>query len=55
MESGRCLLRLQEAHLKEMGVAKVGHRLELVDRISELRSAAGVVGESLDIDCLLTK
>ena len=48
-------MRLQEAHLKEMGVAKVGHRLELAARVSELRRAAGVTGDGIDVHSLLAK
>ena len=55
LESGRGLVRLQETHLKEMGVAKVGHRLELAARVSELRRAAGVTGDGVDVHSLLAK
>ena len=40
---GESLLALQEDHLKEMGVSSVGHRLELVKAIEELRKEVGLV------------
>ena len=40
---GESLLALEESHLKEMGVTSVGHRLELVKAINELRREAGLV------------
>ena len=53
--SGRSLLLLEEAHVKEMGVVKVGHRLELCDRLRELRRAAKVVAGGIDVECLLSQ
>ena len=55
VESGRGLLRLEEDHLKEMGVAKVGHRLQLCEHLRELRRAARVSVGGLDMDCLLSQ
>ncbi len=43
INSGRVLLSLTEHHLREMGVAKVGHRLELLGCLEELRMKAGLV------------
>ncbi len=37
------MLALQEEHLKEMGVSCVGHRLELVKAVEELRKEVGLV------------
>ena len=53
--SGRGLLQLEEAHLKEMGVVKVGHRLELCDRLRELCRVAKVVTGGVDMECLLSQ
>ena len=36
-------MALQEEHLKEMGVVKIGHRLELVRSINKLRKKVGLV------------
>ena len=48
--TGRRLLSLQEEHLKEIGVIKVGHRLELSFQIDELRKAAGWVSRAAFVD-----
>ena len=55
--TGRRLLSLQEEHLKEIGVIKVGHRLELSFHIDELRKAAGWVSRAafVDISTLLNQ
>jgi hypothetical protein len=45
IRSGNLLLSLEESHLKEMGVVKVGHRLELVEAIHGLRREAGLVNK----------
>ena len=48
-------MALQEEHLKEMGVSRVGHRLELVKAIEELRREAGLVSREryMDISTLI--
>lgn len=43
-------MELQEEHLKEMGVTCVGHRLELVQAIEELRKEAGLVSREKYVD-----
>lgn len=48
--TGRRLLSLTEDHLKEIGVSKVGHRLELQSHIDELRKAAGWVSRAAYVD-----
>ena len=50
------LLRIpEEKHLKEMGVAKVGHRLQFCERLRELRKAAKMTVGGLDMDSLLSQ
>ena len=41
--SGEILLSLTEEHLKEMGVASVGHRLKLSKAIEDLRRECGLL------------
>ena len=55
IRSGRILLNLCEDHLKDMGVTKVGHRLEILGNIVELRKRAGLVSQELfrDIHVLI--
>jgi len=48
--SGNILAQLCENHLKEMGVGRVGHRLELLGQIDQLRSKAGLVQRSKFVD-----
>ena len=48
--TGKRLLSLTEEHLKEIGVIKVGHRLELTLHIDELRKAAGWVSRAAFVD-----
>ena len=55
VESGRGLLQLEEAHLKEMGVSKVGHRLELCEQLRELRGMAGATPSGEDMERLLSQ
>ena len=43
IQSGSLLLALEESHLKEMGVVKVGHRLGIMEAINHLRREAGLV------------
>ena len=50
IRSGRLLLSLEESHLKEMGVVKVGHRLEIMEGIRELRREAGLLNKYKFID-----
>ena len=45
IRSGNLLLTLEESHLKEMGVVKVGHRLELMEAIHGLQREAGLVNK----------
>lgn len=45
IRSGRLLLALEESHLKEMGVVKVGHRLDILEAIHALRREAGLVSK----------
>ena len=40
---GSVLLRLEEGHLKEIGVVKVGDRLLLLEALDDLRKRAGLV------------
>lgn len=56
--SGRVLVSLTEDHLKEMGVARVGHRLELMGHLEELRRGAGLVPREvalMDVSTLLQR
>ena len=55
--SGRVLLQLSEASLKEMGVSKVGHRLGIADCVQQLCSSANVVPAVglVDIPSLIKK
>ena len=55
IRTGRLLLSLEESHLQEMGVAKVGHRLEIMEGINQLRKEAGLIERSrlVDIKSLL--
>lgn len=55
MESGHCLLQLEEDHVKEMGVVKVGHRLWLCRQLSELRRSAKVMVSGVDIEHFLSQ
>lgn len=43
IDRGSVLLRLNEEHLKEMGIAKVGDRLALLEALDDLRKRAGLV------------
>ena len=43
ISSGRVLLEVQQSHLHEIGVARVGHRLEMWKRLQELKEKAGLV------------
>ena len=43
ISKGSVLLRLEEEHLKEMGIAKVGDRLALLEALDDLRKRAGLV------------
>ena len=43
IRSGRLLLSLEESHLKEMGVARVGHRLEIMEGLHQLQTEAGEI------------
>ena len=45
IRSGSLLLSLEESHLKEMGIVKVGHRLEIMEAIHKLRREAGLVNK----------
>lgn len=48
INSGRVLLALNEQHLREMGVAKIGHRLEILGNLGALkRRAVPVATEDL--------
>lgn len=57
ISSGWLLMRLEESHLKEMGVSKVGHRFCLVQAIRQLRKDAGLFDtrELGDLHALLTE
>ena len=55
IETGSGLLQLQESHLKEMGVTKIGHRLHLCDQLRELRRKAKVTADGVEIDHLLSQ
>jgi hypothetical protein len=48
-------MMLQDDHLKEMGVSSIGHRLEMVKAIDELRKEAGLVSREkyADISTLM--
>lgn len=48
--TGRRLLSLTEEHLKEIGVVKVGHRIELMSQIDGLRKAVGWVSKAAFVD-----
>ena len=48
--TGRRLLSLTEAHLKEMGIVNIGQRVELLFHIDELRKMAGLVSRAAYID-----
>ena len=50
IRSGNLLLTLEESHLKEMGVVKVGHRLEIMEAIHGLRREAGLINKYKFID-----
>ncbi len=54
---GNSLVGLQEEHLKEIGVLKVGHRLKLLKCIDELRRDADLVSREkyADISILMTE
>lgn len=43
ISKGSVLLRLEEEHLKEMGIVKVGDRLLLLEALDDLRKRAGLV------------
>ena len=45
IRSGNLLLMLEESHLKEMGVVKIGHRLELMEAIHGLQREVGLVNK----------
>lgn len=55
VQRGCVLLRLEEEHLKEMGLNKVGSRLIVLEAIEELRRLAGVVDRQryTDIEALI--
>ena len=40
---------LTEEHLKQLGVASLGHRVKLLDAVAALRSDAGAPGPSSDL------
>ena len=50
IKSGRQLLSLTEDHLKEVGVKKLGDRLDLAYHIDELRKRAGWVSRAAFVD-----
>ncbi len=50
IRTGKLLLSLEEEHLKEMGLFTVGHRLEIMEAIHELRQNAGLVDNSKLVD-----
>lgn len=47
---GESVVALEEEHLKEMGVVSVGHRLELIKAIEELRKECGFVSREKYVD-----
>ena len=57
IRTGNILLTLEESHLKEMGVLKVGHRLEIMEGIHSLRREAGLVNKYkfIDLPTLMTE
>lgn len=54
---GQSLVSLTEADLKEIGVAKVGHRLELMEAIEQLRKEGALLSRDkfVDMNSLLTQ
>jgi hypothetical protein len=46
---------LTEEHLKELGVASLGHRLKLLDAIAALRSDGGAKAPSVDATTTCSK
>ena len=50
IRTGQLLLSLEESHLREMGVIKVGHRLEIMEGIYQLRKEAGLIDRSKFVD-----
>ena len=48
VDRGCVLLCLEEGHLREMGVGRVGHRLLLMDAIATLREQGGHVTRGVD-------
>ena len=50
IRSGRLLLSLEETHLKEMGVGRVGDRLGIMEAVHQLRTEAGEICRRQYID-----
>lgn len=55
VDSGRSVLQLKEEHVREMGVTKVGHRLQLCGQISELRRSAKLAINGVDMQQFLSQ
>lgn len=55
INKGSVLLRLEEEHLKEMGIVKVGDRLLLLEALDDLRKRAGLVPSvaHIEVDLLV--
>ena len=55
INKGSVLLRLEEEHLKEMGIVKVGDRLLLLEALDDLRKRAGLVPSvaHIEVDLLM--
>ena len=55
INKGSVLLRLEEEHLKEMGIVKVGDRLSLLEALDDLRKRAGLVPSvaHIEVDLLM--
>ena len=55
IETGHVLLQLEEEHIKEIGVVKVGHRLLLCEQLRELRRLAKAAVGGVDMESLLSQ